>query len=90
MICLNAVNCLFILKFVIMPPFPKPTFEYVVNVKKEVKHIKKYRDNKPGRAIPKSSTTNLLIATWNIANFGVQKREGEHYKIIELGICIIY
>ena len=65
-----------------MPPFPKPAFEYVVDVKKEIKHIKKYRDTKLGRAIPKSSTTNILIATWNIANFGVQKREAEHYKII--------
>jgi endonuclease/exonuclease/phosphatase family metal-dependent hydrolase len=65
-----------------MPPFPKPIFEYSLDVLKEVKNIRKYRDTKIGRSIPKSVSGNILIATWNIANLGVQKREQDHYKII--------
>lgn len=65
-----------------MPPFPKPKFEYSLDVLQEVKNIRKYRDTKTGRSIPKSVSGNILIATWNIANLGVQKREQDHYKII--------
>lgn len=65
-----------------MPAFPKPKFDYRVNLQSEVKNIRDYRDTKAGRAIPQASTSNLLVATWNIANLGLQKREAEHYKIM--------
>jgi len=65
-----------------MPAFPKPKFSYVVNVAKERNHLRSYRDSKPGRAIPTKKTNKLLLATWNIANLGLQVRNAEHYKII--------
>ena len=65
-----------------MPAFPKPKFDYSVNVSKEIKALRKYRDTKPGISIPASKSKNLLIATWNIANLGDQDRQIEHLKII--------
>lgn len=65
-----------------MPAFPKPDIDYKVIISKELKNLEAYKNTKPGRMIPASDKNNLLIATWNIANFGVQKREASHYKII--------
>ncbi|MBD0364600.1 MAG: endonuclease/exonuclease/phosphatase family protein [Flavisolibacter sp.] len=65
-----------------MPSFPKPDFPYTVNVSKEIKALRTYRDTKPGRQIPKSTTNNLLVATWNVANLGAQDRQDEHFKLI--------
>lgn len=69
-------------KFLIMPAFPKPKFSYSVNVNKEKANLITYRDTKKDRAIPKKSDGKLLLATWNIANLGLQVREAEHYKLI--------
>lgn len=65
-----------------MPSFPLPNFPYKVNVAKEVKALRKYRDSKPELQIPDSTSKNLRIATWNIANFGEQLRQPPHLKII--------
>jgi endonuclease/exonuclease/phosphatase family metal-dependent hydrolase len=65
-----------------MPPFPKPSNNITVNVFKEIKSLAAYKKNKAGRNIPKSSKDNILVATWNLANFGTQKREIPHLKII--------
>ncbi len=65
-----------------MPSFPKPNFTHQVDLKKEINAIKKYRDSKPEIKIPQSTSKNLLLATWNIANLGAQDREPEHLKII--------
>ena len=65
-----------------MPPFPKPTTVYKVDVAKEIKNMAAYKKNKPDRNIPKKTNAKLLLATWNIANLGLQKREEAHYKII--------
>src|SRR5437868_12019351 len=65
-----------------MPSFPKPKFNHVVNLSKEIKALRKYRDSKDDLKIPASTNKNLLIATWNIANLGAQEREDAHLKII--------
>jgi endonuclease/exonuclease/phosphatase family metal-dependent hydrolase len=65
-----------------MPPFPKPELNYTVNVTKEIKRLADYKKKKPERNIPKKAANKLLLATWNIANLGGQKREQVHYKII--------
>lgn len=70
-----------------MPPFPKPTIAYKVDVAKEIKNLALYKKNKPDRKIPAKKKNKLLIATWNIANLGTQKREKEHYKIIAEMLC---
>ncbi len=65
-----------------MPAFPKPDFPFTFDVTKEKKNLRAYRDTKPGRQIPARSKNKLLLATWNIANLGVQKRETTHYKLL--------
>jgi endonuclease/exonuclease/phosphatase family metal-dependent hydrolase len=65
-----------------MPSFPKPKFDYAVNVSREIKALRTYRDTHEGMEIPASKPNNLLIATWNIANLGEQQRQKEHLKII--------
>lgn len=65
-----------------MPSFPKPKFPYTVNLAKEIKALRTYRDNEPGRQIPVAGDTNLRIATWNIANLGAQEREENHLKMM--------
>ena len=65
-----------------MPSFPKPKFEYHVKLATEIKALRKYRDSKPTLQIPSSKPTNLLLATWNLANFGDQERQPVHLKII--------
>ena len=68
--------------FIVMPAFPKPDLNYIVNVPREIKRLNDYKANKPGRFIPLSGSDNLLIATWNLANFGTQERELSHLKVI--------
>jgi endonuclease/exonuclease/phosphatase family metal-dependent hydrolase len=65
-----------------MPAFPKPQFEFNYNVQNEIKALRQWRDTKPGRAIPAKSANRLLVATWNLANFGVQQRRDDDYKLI--------
>ena len=65
-----------------MPSFPKPTFTFNFKVADEIKAVRNYRRTKPGRAIPAKAANRLLLATWNIANLGLQDRVPGAYKLI--------
>lgn len=65
-----------------MPAFPKPTFPFTYNADDEIAALRQYRDTKAGRAIPAKSANRLLLATWNIANLGLQKRRDKDYRLI--------
>lgn len=65
-----------------MPGFPKPTFQYEYDVDEEIAALRWYRDNKEGRAIPQKRDDRVLVATWNIANLGVQTRRASDYQIL--------
>ena len=65
-----------------MPSFPKPTFDFSYQPSMEIEALRNYRDTKPGRAIPVKQDNRLLIATWNIANIGLQKRRPSDYLIL--------
>ncbi|UCF93419.1 MAG: endonuclease/exonuclease/phosphatase family protein [Desulfobacterales bacterium] len=65
-----------------MPSFPKPAFAFNYHPDAEINAIRRYRDHQPGRQIPAKKANRLLIATWNIANLGLQKRKPNDYKII--------
>lgn len=54
-----------------MPPFPKPKFTYDYTPGPQVAAL---RGHKTARGIPPRSATTLLLATWNLANFGQQER----------------
>lgn len=62
-----------------MPPFPKPKFPYTVDVNAEIARL---RQHKQTRSIPAKAQDRLLIATWNVANFGEQAREDPHHRLI--------
>ena len=62
-----------------MPVFPKPQFEFEYDVAAEIKLLRKHHQK---RGIPKRVTGKLLVATWNIANFGVQQRRDQDRSII--------
>ena len=65
-----------------MPPFPKPRFAYDYDLPQEIKGLRAYRRTKPDRQIPPKSSDRLLLATWNIANLGVQDRLDSDYALI--------
>src|SRR5438477_11995250 len=62
-----------------MPPFPKPKFQYTYDVSAEIDHL---RQHKLTRGVPAKAPDRLLIATWNIASFGVQDRTGDDRQLI--------
>src|SRR6476661_8522411 len=65
-----------------MPPFPKPRFDYEYDLDREIAAVRAYRRQKPGRQIPVKGRDRLLLATWNIANLGVQDRLDSDYALI--------
>ena len=65
-----------------MPPFDKPDFTYDYQVSSEIDALRAYRQNKPERAIPSKAANRLLVATWNVANLGVQERRDKDYRLI--------
>lgn len=65
-----------------MPPFPKPNFSYEYQLSSQINALRQYRDTKPGRAIPSKAADRLLVATWNVANLGVQERREKDYFLL--------
>jgi endonuclease/exonuclease/phosphatase family metal-dependent hydrolase len=62
-----------------MPVFPKPRFAFDYEVPDEVAHL---RTHKQKRGIPERNADHLLVATWNIANFGAQKRRDQDHALL--------
>lgn len=65
-----------------MPSFAKPKFAFDYAADEERKNLRNYRDTKEGRAIPDRTNKNLLVASWNIANLGEQKRRDQDYEVL--------
>ena len=64
-----------------MPSFKNPGFDYNWNKDQELQQIKEgIADAAYG--IPDSEDDQLLIGTWNIANFDVQKRDDAFFPLI--------
>ncbi|MDQ3758367.1 MAG: endonuclease/exonuclease/phosphatase family protein [Actinomycetota bacterium] len=62
-----------------MPPFPKPETDYDYDLEEELKALREHRNL---REIPEKTADRLLIATWNIANFGVQHRREKDIQLL--------
>lgn len=62
-----------------MPPFPKPAFHYDYSWIHERNALRAHRSK---RAIPDHPRHRLVVATWNLANLGVQKRRDKDYALI--------
>jgi endonuclease/exonuclease/phosphatase family metal-dependent hydrolase len=65
-----------------MPSFPKPPFTFAYQATQEIDALREYRDHERGRKIPDKKDNRLLLATWNIANLGLQKRETRDYQVL--------
>jgi endonuclease/exonuclease/phosphatase family metal-dependent hydrolase len=67
-----------------MPPFRRPTFHYDYDVDHELEALRDYpkKPDRADRAIPPKGEGRMLLATWNIANLGVQKRRPKDYRLI--------
>ena len=52
-----------------MPPLPPPKKDYPYDVDEELAAL---REHKALRQVPDSAAGRLLVATWNVANFGRQ------------------
>ena len=64
-----------------MPPHARPFWDadFPVDVARELKAL---RAHAAERDIPKRASGRLLLATWNIANLGVQKRTDPDYSLL--------
>jgi len=67
---------------VAVPPFPKPKFAYTYDTAHEIAALHSYQSDHPDHAVPAKSPDRLLLATWNIANLGVQDRLDSDYALI--------
>jgi endonuclease/exonuclease/phosphatase family metal-dependent hydrolase len=65
-----------------MPAFAKPTFEFDYDADAEIAHLRRWRDHQPGRKVPRKSAKHLLVASWNIANLGLQQRRPQDHRLI--------
>lgn len=59
----------------------KPGFDYDFDSDREVLNIQEHR-RLSSRKIPERTSENVLIATWNLTNFGLQERTYSHMMII--------
>lgn len=59
---------------------PDPPFQYDLNT--EIAALRHYRDTKEHRQIPSKAPNNLLIATWNLTNLGLQQRNSDDYRLM--------
>jgi len=62
-----------------MVSFAKPNFTFDFDFNAEVFALKAHKSL---RNIPEKNEQTLLLATWNIANLGLQKRGEDHYRIL--------
>ena len=62
-----------------MPSFPKPKFVFNFDLQTEVQNLIVHKNS---REIPEKSMDKLLLGSWNVANLGLQIRQGDHYKLI--------
>jgi endonuclease/exonuclease/phosphatase family metal-dependent hydrolase len=67
-----------------VPAFRKPAFAYDYDVDRELEALRTYPEqpDRADRAIPPKAPGGVLIATWNIANLGLQRRDDADYRLL--------
>jgi hypothetical protein len=67
-----------------VPAFPKPTVRYDYDVDTELRALRDYPKlpDREDRTIPPKAKDRLLLATWNIANLGLQKRREKDHRLL--------
>lgn len=61
-----------------MPVFPKPKFQYNYSPAQEIQRLQAHKAH---RQIPAKTAGTLLLATWNICNFGAQERRDQDKRL---------
>ena len=59
----------------------RPSFDYDFDLDAEIQHLHDHLDQ-DDRRIPDRADDNLLVATWNLTNFGVQRRLEQHLRLM--------
>lgn len=59
----------------------KPGFTYNFNLQNEIQSLEAHRGSED-RKIPDRSSDNVIIASWNLTNFGLQEREQSHIELM--------
>ena len=59
----------------------KPSFSFQFDVQTELQRLAAHRQL-PDRKIPAPTAQNLLIATWNLTNLGLQERDTPHLQLM--------
>ena len=65
-----------------MVPHAKPNPAYTYNLDSEISALRNYRNSSEDRQIPEKGPGNLLVATWNLTNLGLQERTEKDYKLM--------
>jgi hypothetical protein len=65
-----------------VPPFPKPGFSYDDEVDVQLAALREYEQPRPGRAVLPKAADRVLLATWNLANLGVEQRRDKDDQLI--------
>jgi endonuclease/exonuclease/phosphatase family metal-dependent hydrolase len=65
-----------------MPAFDKPAFTYNYSTSSQIQALQDYVATEPGRAIPPRDPTTYRVASWNVANLGLQDRRDKDYRLL--------
>jgi endonuclease/exonuclease/phosphatase family metal-dependent hydrolase len=67
-----------------VPAFRKPSWDFPWDPADEIKLLRDYpkQPGKEDRAIPPKQDGRLLLATWNIANLGLQQRRDKDHQLL--------
>ncbi|MHC4406249.1 MAG: endonuclease/exonuclease/phosphatase family protein [Planctomycetota bacterium] len=60
----------------------KPRFRYDVDLPTELANLRRHLRRADRDPIPRKTNQNVLIATWNLTNFGLQDRQEIHLQIM--------
>lgn len=70
-----------------VPAFEKPSFSYNYHVGAQITALQSHEAHASERAIPNRSSTRHRVASWNIANLGLQDRRAKDYQLIAELVC---
>jgi endonuclease/exonuclease/phosphatase family metal-dependent hydrolase len=62
--------------------FPKPSFDYDYDVEVQLEALRDWPVTHPDRAIPERTAGRLVVATWNVADLGLQERRDSDHRLI--------
>ena len=65
-----------------MRSYQRPPFDHRFDVDQQRAHLAAHRQRADRDRIPDRTDDNLLVATWNLTNFGLHKRRPKHLALM--------